>query len=400
MFIREIRRLVVVACVIVLIFVASSRALDLAPYLADNYSPLDIHNMDLSIMSEDFLDYDVFLSGAEWHGTQANYELHYSMATALHQQAGVNYLLLSAGYGTTAMYSIYLETGDEVDLNIIHDEISFSNSSNEEHRVFWRNLYQYNQSQPEDDRIILLGIDLENVPRTAVRYLLSLPGAEQLPLLTPPNQFRPTTEELNNYVTRLELDIQADRDKYTLALGENFTELELVLDNLADTVRANLDRDTFYEVREEIMYSNFLRAYNSHPRGKYFGHMTMEHIYQHPAESPRLEDADSLAILMNKDDSPVQGKVLSIAATYADSIFRFNWGRYYDMEIYDDFLTDLGAFTSLADADYTLFNLKGENSPFTTENFTIKNPNGGVTTDYFHYLMVIKNSPMASPNKR
>jgi len=385
-----VRRYIIAIVLFVIVLampVAESTRAVLGPYLVDNNYAIDPENPNLELMAED-VEASVFLSGAEWHGTQASYDLQYAMLIGLHQMAGVNYFLLGEGYGTGQMYNMYLETGDPDLLDLIHEEIRFTNSSNHDHRVFWEKLFEYNQALPSEDRITVVGIDLEYQPNTARYYLSLLPGAEELPLL---RDVRAGRGDIRDLIS----DIAANEDDYRNILGDDFKHLEFVLHNLTVTSGMDPSAPDFYQRREEAMYESFLRAHSHLPSGKYFGQITMEHIFQHKANTPRLGSTPTLAMLLNGEGSPVQGNVVSIAAMYVESEFRFYFGRYYTIDMEEDLLRDRGPFRDLAHNPYTLFRLNNEDSPFARDIFTIRHPYGGRTTDYFQYLLFIHGSEPA-----
>ncbi|MGI6365985.1 MAG: hypothetical protein ACOX2G_09745 [Bacillota bacterium] len=392
------KRIIGVAVLAICFLVLSASAVDqLTPFLRENYTPLDIDALDLSLMAEDLAESEVILSGAEFHGTKATYQLQSRLTIALHRQAGVRYLLLGIGHATGQLYNTYLQTGDPDLLDLIQSEIRFTSASCHEHRLAWEELSQYNLSLAPEDRLTVIGIDLEYQPHTAAYYLSSLSSDKDL--VPAPDSYLGTPHALDQYVTALELDLARRETKYREALGENYEEYVLVVKNLRDTVTANCS-DDFYAIREGMMYQNFLRALTSHPRGKYFGQFSMDHIYQRQAGPSILEGSHRLAMYLNRDDSPVQGKVLSIAAMYIDSVFRFNYGRYYTADLKQDFFIDELAFLNLTDENaYTLFRLEGEDSPFERAPFTIRKPYGGTTTDYYQYLLAIRSGPTSS-NKR
>lgn len=390
------RRKLCIFSIIVFILITSASVVDqLTPFVTTNHTPLDIANMDLSIMSEDLEDCAVILSGAEFHGTTATYDLQYALTTALHQQAGVRYLLLGIGHATAQIYNLYLESGNHEFLDMVMSEIRYSSSSSFEHRQSWERLLEYNQGLPAEERLTVVGIDLEYQPYTAIRYMNFLTGTQSL--VPQPEAYLGTPAALDSYVQTLRQDFETRQEEYRTALGENYAEFIIVLDNLTDTVAANFD-DDFYDFREQILYANFLRAYELNP-GKYFGQFTMEHVYQNQAGTSNMEGLDRLAMYLNRDDSPVEGQVISIAAMYVDSVFRFYYGRYYNSDIIQDYYTDGLIFRTVSEADYTLFRLTGKSSPFNRGTFTVRRPYGGVTTDYYQYLLVIKNSKPTSANK-
>lgn len=391
------KRYIIAASFIIIISLLSASTPDLiTPYLNENFSSLDVANLDLSIMGSDLAEYDVFLAGSEWHGTTASYDLQYALATTLNREAGVKYLLMGIGYATAQTYNAYLETGEKEILDAITSAIKYSNSSNHEHRLSWEKLYQYNQTLPEDQRISVVGIDLEYEVYLAIRYLSTLPGIEGLPFYPMPVRNAASIEE---FVNRMRAELDANETKYRTAMGASFSELELILNNLWDTVTAHY-ADNFYAARERILYDNFLKAYNSLPEGKYFGHWSMEHIYLRETRTPNLSGTETLAMFLNhEDDSPVKDRVLSIASLYLDSEYRFFYGRYYNAGISNDYVSNVQPLQIVANSEFTLFRLTNDNSPFAFRPYTVRSHTGGAATDYYQYIIVIKNSVPGSPNQ-
>lgn len=391
------KKLIIIACFVLIISMLSASTPDLiTPYLKSNHASLDIDNLSLELMKDELENYDVYLSGSEWHGTTASYDLQYALTTALHREAGVKYLLMGIGHASAQMYNAYLNSGDEEILETILSAIKFSNSSNHEHRLAWEKLYQYNQAQPKDQRITVVGIDMEYEIYLAIQYITSLTGYENLPILPLP---RATPDSIDVFVTRMQEDVAANEEHYRSVMGDDFSELQLVLSNLEDTVAAHTAAN-FYDAKERILYENFLRAWSSLPPGKYFGLWSMEHIYQRDAGTENLGGFDRLAMyLKHEEDSPVRDRVLSMAAVYLDSQYRFYYGSYHNRDISTELFTDLYPFRTLASNDYTLFRLNGQDSPFAMRPYTVKNPTGGVAIDYYQYLLVIRNSVPGSPNR-
>ncbi|HOC07180.1 MAG TPA: hypothetical protein PKN71_07705, partial [Bacillota bacterium] len=95
---------------------------------------------------------------------------------------------------------------------------------------------------------------------------------------------------------------------------------------------------------------------------------------------------------------PLRDKVVSIAAFYHDSEFRFYYGMYENYRVFNDFIIDPLPAIKTAPGDITMYKLEGEDSPFTWDLYTVINPTGGVTTDYYQYLLIIKNSQPTTPN--
>ena len=72
--------------------------------------------------------------------------------------------------------------------------------------------------------------------------------------------------------------------------------------------KQNLD---IHRKRDQYMYDNFLIMHDRLPKGNFFGQWGLNHVYQ----SPQL-NVNWLAYLLDtQENSPVKGKVLSMAGT-------------------------------------------------------------------------------------
>lgn len=376
---------------LIMVFATGSHPDYLNSYLGDNCQVLDLGNADLSLLGAD-LGAQVFLSGAQWHGTTTNYDLHFALLTALNRQAGVRSLLLDSGYGTAQVYNDYIQTGDLELLRLALDGIRFSNSSNNEHRLFWENLYQYNQQLPPAERITVVGIDIEYQVGTALGYLNYL-SDQRFTELCPITEYLGDTPALDKYVSGVQAQLRNQPASFAEIFGEDLPRFRLILQNLADTVTTDRHPD-FYVQREKLLYANCLAALARDPQAKFFGHFTMEHIFQRQVQTGNLAQGDRLAMLLSQEDSPFQG-VVSFAALYRDSELRFYYGRYETYRVFNFYITDP---LPQPTADCTLYKLNGPNSPYTWAPYTVISPTGGAATDYYQYLLIVQNSKPTTPN--
>ena len=386
------KRLLILALVVPFLFTGSSQADFLNVYLAENSLSLENGNFDLSIMGSD-LSQTVFLSGAQWHGTVANYDLQYSLLIALNRQAGVNFLLIDSGYTTGQIYNEYIQTGNSDLLREALDGVRFSNSSSDEHRLFWEKLCQYNQGLPPGERIQVAGIDLEYQIGTTLNYLDYIGGHRFLEAF-PITEYLGNPEALQRHVAGIKTRYTENPTLFVEIFNSDLPRFEQAIENLEDTVQANLG-NSFFTFREQKMYDNFLKVYNENPQGKFFGNFTMEHVFQQQVNIGELAGAERLGMLLQGDTSPVKDKVVSIGAYYRNSVFRFYYNRYERLKVYNSYIVDPLPQPS---EYFTLYKLTGEDSPFAWAPYTIPAPSGGVTTDYYQYLLMIRNSPPTSPN--
>jgi hypothetical protein len=243
----------------------------------------------------------------------------------------------------------------------------------------------------------VIGIDIENQMDTAYNYLRHILPDEFAPLEIQAiiKRIKATSvadikgeNELKEILELLNKNIENNKDVYKKYLKNNFFYFDMVVNNMNNCVNAY--KSDFDVVREKSIYSNFKKAYEHYPKGKYFGQFGMEHIYQRVCYS-YLGEKDRFAMYLNKDDSPVKNKVLSIVYAYKDCYWTNPKQSYEEMANTCD-IEDISLIDKYASTEITLFKLNGKKSPFDEKIYFVKNPIAGVTTEYFQYLLLIKNS--------
>ncbi|MDV3428909.1 MAG: hypothetical protein LIR50_18115 [Bacillota bacterium] len=192
----------------------------------------------------------------------------------------------------------------------------------------------------------------------------------------------------------LKENIKANSGDYEKYLGNKYFDFNIVLDNIINSINAYASNSVNIDsIREPAIYSNFKRIYSYLPKGKYYGEFGLEHVSQNTYYS-YLGDKTRFAMYLNGSDSPVKGKVLSIAYAYKDCK-RMTWGG----EGYaDSGLNNIDIFNNLSNSDITLFKLNGAGSPFSRKIcFVDTEKSDRADTDYFKYIILIKNSKAAIP---
>jgi len=375
-----------------LIGVFGCGASDISRHLESNKAMLDFENPDLSLIMED-LDRSLVVLGGEYHAVKANYSAQYGFLTALHQQAGFRYYLCEMGYGVAGLLNIYLLTGDTAILDRILQGLKGSAAWTEEFLEFWQQLYAYNRQLPEQERIIVVGVDIDWQVGPAVDYLMTLGGVEQLALLG--DIYSLQSDEFPGFIKSIAQDMEENPDLYVTALGDNMFDFEMVINSLATLVAYHEDREGGMHLREQGMYENFVKIYNHYPPGKFFGQFGMAHVYQEQC-SDGMEGVERFAMALTRNDSPVKGRVLSIAYVYVNSKM-CSWQNNYQAIPVEKVFPDTRPLEKLAKSEFTLFRLTGEDSPFVSKAHMIPGPYRGVTTDYFQYILAIRNSAAATP---
>lgn len=370
---------------------------ELKDYLKKNYSiidPKDESMKDLSIMDDDLKDGEMFLTG-ENHGVRANIELRIKFLKYYKGKTNFKYYLCELPYSMTHFLNIYLETKDENTLKDIYRPLKGTDAWNKDEYDYWGTLYEFNRGLPEDDRLTLVGTDIEHQPQNGIRFMKYCLDKNHVSGIINDhveefwNKSDITNEELEYFYGKIEEELTKNEDLYGDLLKEYYFRFKHVNNNLLNMLEVYTGSN-FNGVRDKKMYENFLIFFNCLPKGKYFGQLGLSHIFQ-----KSFPNIAWLGSSLNKEGSQFKGKVLSVAYAYRDCKYLYPTTRrnyVSSIDTLDPSITELEYFI---DSDYTLFKLNGEGSPFSKEliwPLEHKSPVGGVTTDYFQYLVVAKDS--------
>lgn len=121
----------------------------------------------------------------------------------------------------------------------------------------------------------------------------------------------------------------------------------------------------------------------------------MEHVYQKTCSS-YLGNKTRFAMYLNSSALPLKGKVLSIAYGYENCTYMTS-GQNYGESLADPVISDIDILDRFSKTNITVFKLNGANLPFSSKTYFVKGLNGGCTTNYFQYLILIKNSKGTIP---
>lgn len=374
-------------------------------YISRSYSSVDLENGDmvnqLGIFDGDIDKYEIFLTG-EAHSVAINYGLQLEFLKYFNEKAGARYLLSEIGYSSGAYINRYLETGNEENLKIIFDNLMGTAAWNRENYEFYKKLREYNMSLPDNRKIKVIGIDIEHQAGSVLKYLFSILPAEAPPVEIEERveklrsmKGKPISEEdLKNIAMDIQRDIEENEESYRNYLGGDFFDFSIVVDNVINRYSAYEDDSKFNQIREESIYSNFTRVYDYYPKSKYYGQWGMEHVYQKTCDS-YMGEQDRIAMYINNSES-LKGKVLSIAYGYEDCYYANNQAGYKKDKVKSSF-KDQKYLSKYTKTDITILKLNGDNSPFSSNIYFVDKPLGGVTTDYFQYFVLIKDSDGTAP---
>lgn len=388
-------------------------------YLGRNYQSININNTsnDFSIFDEDTEKNDVILCG-EAHAVKYNYKLQLQLLEYFNKKNNLKYLLAELPYSTSCYINDYLETGNQENLKIIIGNLQNTFSYNNDFYDFWIKLRAYNLSLPQNKRIKVVGVDIEHEIPTAVKYLnsimdknINVPGEIAVGI----NKFKQsvnyrslTNEDViykNSDLKKSMLDFQnyikRNENIFKEYLGSNYFDFNFIVNNIVNSINSYSASPNFTQlvkIREKFIYTNFKILYNHLPKNKYFGQFGEEHVYQNTLKSHDNDHNINFASYLNDKNSPVKGKVLSVEYYYKNCYYMSQEQPYpKEKEQYQINSKDDNFISKYASSDVTIYKLDGDYSPFSKKLFFIQNTNiKGVTTDYYKYIILIKNSTSES----
>ena len=359
-------------------------------------------------------DNAVFLTG-ESHGVAINTRLSVEFLKYFNRRANVRYYLCEIGYSNGILLNDFLETGDEAILKKLYEPLKGTFGWNRQEYEKWKEIYEYNCKLPAGKKITIVGIDIEHQFENAIWGLYSLlPGKE------PPSAIKPLIEKLKyiyKAVSENRKDVELDdilqfsnelkdsfkryQDVYEAYLADSLFDFQIINDNMlkANEAYAAGDssiKDEFNRIRDTSMYENFVKVYSHLPKGKYYGQFGNSHIYQRP-----MGTTNWLAYLLDKAESPVAEKVLSITYIYDNCTFlnKSESGR-YAVDNLTTYSYGDGLLQPYLQSDLVMFGLTGKNSPFekSMKWYSIeKKPEAGVLTDYYQFILYIRGSQATEP---
>lgn len=383
--------------------ISNSEETAIIKYLDKNTSSINLDDTlafsSLKLLDSEIDNNSIFLSG-ESHSIKRNIDIELYLLKYFRQKHGVKYLLSEEGYASAQLINQYLLSGDENILNDIYKELEGTAAWSKESYNFWISVYKYNNTLPKDQRIIVVGVDIEHQLATAFKYLSMLLPSNKAPISISEN-----IEKLRNNYKNMEIinfsfadnllkDIESSENTYKSYLGSNYFNFEFTLRNIINAYKCYDSKNKFGELRESCINNNFKKIYEYLPKGKYYGEFGIEHTYLSD-HGGRFGRHNCFATYLNKEFEPTKGKVISIQYFYYNSYYMTR-GKVYGEEKVDE-NPQLGILNKVSSTDLTFMKFKSKGSPFEIKPYFISDPIGGSTTDYYQFGILVKNSPATQP---
>lgn len=320
----------------------------------------------VQINEKDLFENKAFIV-SEIHGFQVNTEMKYQFITYLNQVKNLRYILLEISFSSGYLLNEYLQTGDELLLKQVFSFYKGSTFYTIEEYQFYQKLYIYNQSLSDNQKLILIGIDIEH----------SLLSAK-------------TFYNLYN---------NADIDDINSILKLEFTDLKLQLLQISIVNFHRFYEDINWQHRENMMLNNYLSLIDIYNIDAFYAQLGAKHCLKDLSS----DNYQSFTYLLNKDEKAnLSEKILVFKVFYKDSNFLETYQMKNEIYYRNKFIkttyktNNLDEFTEC----FLLFNLNLEASPFKERliwyNLS-ENDEDKVTTDYYDYLLLVSHSKAQVP---
>lgn len=351
-------------------------------------------------------DYRVFLAG-EYHAQTKGYQSKKMLIQYLHENQDVDYLICELGMGQGFLLDDYIQTGNEENLIFMMEELEGTLAYTQDEYQLWKWLYDYNQQQPENDKLHIIGLDIEFQKKTSVRGLSLLMDNS----VTPAKEIQPLIERIKESDGTAVKEFPQALEKYPEQMkeifGENFPWAEQYAKNVTATEKFfELNQSggaNAHQIRDDKMTDNLFFAMEQLPEdAKFFGQFGAEHILQSEMITTFVlqENYNRFAMQLQADDSPVKGEVCSIYLVFLQKSQSPRSTNYYLMnesEIPVDSFQDYFAqdtFIPLDEKGSPFFN-DGEEQ---TENKESANAKAEINlTDYFQKILLLPDSEACEP---
>jgi len=388
-------------CIIGVIVYLNKPYEDEKEYLKKNYSNISLKEDDFKgfeILDKDLKGKKIVLTGEE-HYLDKGYTLQLKMLKYLQKEIGVNYFLKEIGYGDAHFINKYLESGDETILKDYFSLLIGLNYANEGYYNLYKNLYEFNQTLPKEQRIKVVGVDVNTLVTDA--YILDILKNENLltdelkQLLLELQDFNyhiPVRyKELINIVDNLIKDIEVNEKTYIEMFGEDAEGFKYAVKSLRKLCETFIvERKDKYNLRDFYIYENFKELDAKLENPTYFGQLGGAHIYQERVFSNIISEyIDYFGCWLNRDEK-YKGKVLSLHyGYYSDKGNIHSSESFVEEDLFKDFLE--------TESETIIFKLNSRKSPFkerAINPFTrfVFDYESNPTTNYYEYMILIKNS--------
>lgn len=348
-------------------------------YIKENKIDFTSDDME-SLKAIDFENYNVYLLG-ENHAISKNTDIKLNFIKFLHKNYGVRYMIDESGYCDTIMLNRFLQTGDTSILEKKIESFKHTFSYTKEIYDFYIKLYEFNQTLPENEKIIMIGIDVQHNWKNGLNIIkLLIDKNKEMPDVVKSVFDTINTEELNHNEMKSVLDIvNKNESQFKQYFGDNYLDFYFGLRSIWQSMEFYVDDD--FSLRERFIHENISDLYTMLDMDKCFGMFGGAHTMLNGT----FDEDKNLAQYLNTEFEPTSNQVLSIMCMYENSYYMDKYTG-SALPVTPNFGNRLNKiFAEAVTSDYGI-------CPAGEISFE-----DGMLSEIFQYMICIKNSPASTP---
>jgi hypothetical protein len=417
----------IIAFVVICFLTQTAKAQDstFSNYLAKNNEKLTIGGANqFAIFDEAFYNNQIYFV-SESHGYAKPHQLDAELFMQINKKNGVRYYIAEIDFSQAFYLNKYLNTGNEEFLKAIYqhwynEQAQWGNKTGFEK---WKTLYKYNQTLAKNKRIIVVGLDEAqdlNMNEKLLSEIISEAKykngsnimLDSLLNFTAKDLNKDTTKSYKKFIRRLVVDITSNEMVYKKIFKNKFFDFQFITNNIASK-----------KGREEKIFYNFNIFYNEYK-------LTNEKMYGFWGRFHAMQDSISgglsFSAMLKKSNLPLAKKIISIPVYCVESASMLptqflppmaqQKGTIYsksDMVNDDSFVYKVDGIKAVGKFvgknENVIFKLIGIESPYNKglqlvessskfdKTFNWSGNKSAATTDYFQYVIVVRNSEWAVP---
>jgi hypothetical protein len=353
---------------------------------------------------------------SEAHGTTSNYDIAFDLFSKIDSAVGVDYILLESNYLQTYYLNKYMKSGDSFMLDLAFSTSVGTFGWTKEHKSYYERIYDYEKKKSKENRIHFVGIDIEHAYWHSHKFLIDsiLPSkfSDSNMLISRIRQPLRYNIDYFNYYSHLYDDILKNEDSYRLLLGENFDIAKYLVKNIYNiTYCMNLPSKSWNNTRDSLIYEN-LKWFNDrlHFAQKVsFGLWGTDHIFQSPTKNGTTFIA---AHIKNKNPTIIQTGYrmlyskcsFNMPTFFVPRFARWIFGKrnYISTKAFNNDkiwskVSGIG-FLKNRKSRYMNYPLNVDSVPKQI-NLVGNRKDIYQNSDYFQYVILVRNSPACKPLK-
>ncbi len=269
------------------------------------------------------VDKKLFVLAEHWHNIRSVPKATLKVLRYLHNEANVRVLAIEQGASAAYMINHYLATGDTVMLRQIVRNTMFWGKEN---HAFFQDLFAFNQTLPENERISVQSIDIEYKMESAIFVINQWLEGKEIPeaLEQTVGNFRRIYEEtkghreqfnglavmfyydkdfVSDLVDLTLIDLESQPTAYEELFGKQAAQFTTMIKDMRDGLRFDYTNPlTNYKFRDRLIHTKFLELVDSHPGAGILCVIGMRHATK----------GSSIYKLNTQVDSPLKDKVMNI----------------------------------------------------------------------------------------